>query len=100
MLRKPGDKACLADALPHPPAPLNIVAMLLFLAHVRPADPVLVLCLALQLLHHVALHLPGDGPRSPVFADPLLARDALPQEGHCQKHGEVWFVTQLQLSYP
>ena len=63
------------------------VAVLLLCRHVRSADPVFVLSFALQMLHHIALHLPGDFSWTAVLSDPLLPRDAFPQQGEGKKHG-------------
>lgn len=63
------------------------VAVLLLCRHVRPADPVFVLSFALQMLQHIALHLPGDLSWATVFSDPLLPGDAFPQQGEGEKHG-------------
>ena len=98
VLGEPGDEAHLPDVFPHLLAPLRGMASLLLPGHVGPTEPVLVLRLPVQLLQHVALHLPGDGPRTPVLANPLLARDALPQQSQGVEHGEVWRVTSLLLS--
>lgn len=103
---EPADEASLLDGLEGLLASLGRVAPLLLQAHEGPAQPVLVLRLALQVLQRVALHLPGDGAGPPVLADPLLARDALPQQGQGEEHGGggvgcYWFLAlvskQLQL---
>lgn len=71
------------------------VAMLLLFRHVRPANPVLILRLALQMLQGVAFHLPGNLSWTPVLSDPLLPRDALPQQGKGEKHdGKVFLEKQ------
>lgn len=67
------------DVLPRLCSPLGSVAKLLLLGHVRPADPVLVLGLALQVRQHVAFHLPRDGAESTVLSDPLFPRHTFPQ---------------------
>lgn len=66
---------------------LHGVAVLLLDRHVRSADPVFVLSFALQMLHHIALHLPSDWSWAAVLPNPLLTGDAFPQQGECEKHG-------------
>lgn len=69
---------------------LSGVSSLLLCGHVWPGDPILILCLAFQVHQHVAFHLPGDGTRPAVLPDPLLPRDAFPQQGHGEEHCEGW----------
>lgn len=71
---------------------LCCMAMLLLFCHVRPANPVLILRLALQMLQGVAFHLPGNLSWAPVLSDPLLPRDAFPQQGEGEKHVEKVFL--------
>ncbi len=71
---------------------LRRVAVLLLRCHVRPADPVFVLSLTLQMLQRVAFHLPGDLPWTPILPNPLLPRDAFPQKGEGEKHGGKLFL--------
>lgn len=68
---------------------LCCVAVLLLCRHVRSADPVFVLSFALQMLQHIALHLPSDFSWAAVFSDPLFTRDAFPQQGKCEEHGRI-----------
>lgn len=65
---------------------LSGVAVLLLFRHVRSAEPVFVRSFALQMLQHIALHLPGDFSWAAVLSDPLLPRDAFPQQGEGEKH--------------
>lgn len=71
---------------PVPCSPLCRVAQLLFFGHVRPANPVLIFCLALQIRQSVALHLPGNLSWTTVLSNPLLAGDAFPQQGDSEEH--------------
>lgn len=80
-------KLGVLDVDPGLGAALGGVAVLLLHRHVRPADPVFVFGLAIQILQRVALHLPRDLPRSPVLSDPLLPSDAFPQQGEGEEHG-------------
>lgn len=65
--------------------------VLLFLGHVRPADPVLVLSFALQLLQCVAFHLPSNLSRPSILSDPLLSRNTFSQKGEGEEHdGKVF----------
>lgn len=82
----------LLDLEPVPGSALCGVAVLLLLSHVRPADPVLVFSLALQILQHVALHLPGNLSWTAILSDPLLPRDAF-QQVEREKHGGEIFLT-------
>lgn len=66
---------------------LGGVAMLLLPRHVRAADPVLILCLALQMLQHAPFHLPRNLPRAAVLPDPLLPGNTFPQQGEGEEHG-------------
>lgn len=63
------------------------VAALLLCRHVWSADPVFILSFALQMLQHIALHLPGNFSWAAVLSNPLLTRDAFPQQGEAEKHG-------------
>lgn len=69
------------------------VAVLLLHGHVWPADPVFVLGLTLQMLQRIAFHLPGNLTWAPILSDPLLPRDAFPQQGEGEKHGAELFLT-------
>lgn len=82
----------LLDVKPVPGSALDGVTVLLLAGHVRPADPVLVLRLALQVLQRVALHLPRDLSRATVLSDPLLPGDAFPQQGEGEEHGGGLFL--------
>lgn len=62
-------------------------AVLLFCGQIWPADPVFVRRLLLQTFEHIALHLPGNRSWTPVLSDPLLPRDAFPQQGEGEEHG-------------
>lgn len=79
-------KVCCFDIEPVLGPPLCGVAQLLFFGHVWPTNPVLVLCLPLQMCQGVALHLPGNLSWTPVLSNPLLARDAFPQHGGSEEH--------------
>ena len=83
------DKFVLLDFGPRLGPAFRSMATFLLGCHVRSADPVLVFCLTLQMHNHVALHLPRDGPGTPVLPNPLLSRDAFPQKNHGEEHGEV-----------
>lgn len=74
VLRKPGELSLL-NVEPILGSAPDCMAELLLGGHVGSADPVLVLSLALQMVHHVAPHLPGDGPGSAVLSNPLLPSD-------------------------
>jgi len=97
LVLRPLSELALLDLLPVCSTAFSAMAVLLLLGHVGSADPVLVLRLALQVLHHVALHLPGDLARAAVLPDPLLARDALLQQREGEEHrrwmevGINWF---------
>lgn len=71
---------------------LHGVAVLLLRGHVRPADPVLVLPLTLQVLHRVACHLPRYRPWTTMLSNPLLPRDAVPQKHQGEEHGGKLFL--------
>lgn len=79
-------KVCCFDIEPVLCSPLCSVAQLLLFGHVGPANPVLVLCLTLQMCQGVALHLPGNLSWTPVLSNPLLAGDAFPQQGDSEEH--------------
>lgn len=86
VLRKIG-KFGLFDLEPGLGSALHCVAALLLRRHVRPADPVLDLGLALQVLQRVAFHLPCDRSWPAILSDPLLPRDAFPQQVEGEEHG-------------
>lgn len=86
------DKFCLLDFAPVLGSPLCRVAMLLLTGHVRPADPVFVLSLALQVSQSVAFHLPGNLSWTSMLSNPLLTRDAFPQKGQGEEHGGPLFL--------
>ena len=86
VLRKIG-KFCLLDLEPGLGSALSGVAVLLLCGHVWPADPVFVLGLELQTLQRIAFHLPRDLSWTPILSDPLLPRDAFPQQGKGEEHG-------------
>lgn len=77
----------LLDLQPGLGPALGGVADLLLLRQVRPAEPVLGLCLAPQVLHHLAFHLPRDLPRAPMLPDPLLPGNAFAQQHEGEEHG-------------
>lgn len=83
-----GRPAGIADCLPGEFAASVGVASLLLQAQVRSAQPVLILSLALQSLHHVPLHLPGDLAWPAPFPDPLPAWNSLPHQSQSQEHPE------------
>lgn len=83
-----GRLARVADGLPDKFAASLGVASLLLQGQVRSAQPVLILSLALQSLHHVPLHLPGDVAWSAPFPNPLSAWDSLPHQSQSQEHPE------------
>lgn len=91
VFRKFGEFGLL-DPEPVLGSALCSVAVLLLRSHVRPADPVFVLGLALQMLHRVALHLPCNLSWTTVLSDPLLPRDAFPQQGEGEEHGGQLFL--------
>lgn len=66
---------------------LRCMAVLLLRGHVWPTDPVFILSLALQVFQHVAFHLPCDLSWTSVLPDPLLSRDAFPQQSKGEEHG-------------
>lgn len=86
------DKFCLLDFAPVLGSPLCRVAILLLTGHVRPADPVFVLSLALQVSQSVAFHLPGNLSWTSMLSNPLLTRDAFPQKGQGEEHGGPLFL--------
>lgn len=81
-------KFVFLDCKPGLGSALSSVATLLLGCHVWPADPVLVLCLTLQVSNHVSLHLPCDLPWTPILPDPLFPRDAFSQKSQGEKHGK------------
>lgn len=66
---------------------LCCVAVLLLRGHVGPADPVFIFSLALQVLQHVAFHLPCDWSWTSVLSNPLLSRDPFLQQSEGEEHG-------------
>lgn len=79
-------KALLLDLDPGLGPALSCVSHLLLWSHVCPADPVLVLCLTFQIFYHVSFHLPRDRSVAAVLPDPLLSRDAFPQQSQGKEH--------------
>lgn len=79
-------KVILLDFQPCLGPALGCMSSLLLRGHVRPADPVFVLCLPLQVLYRVAFHLPRDWPLTAILPNPLLSRDAFPQQRKGQEH--------------
>ena len=77
----------LLDLKPGLGSALCGMRVLLLHGHVRPADPVFVLSLTLQMLQHIAFHLPCNWPRTAILYDPLLPRDTFPQQGEGEEHG-------------
>lgn len=84
----------LLDLEPVLGSALGSVAKFLFRSHVRPTDPVFVLCLTFQVLQCVAIHLPRNGPEAPMLSDPLLPRDAFLQQGQGEIHGSELVLKQ------
>ncbi len=82
----------LFDLEPGLGSALRGVAVLLLRSHVRPADPVFVLSLTLQMLQCVAFHLPCNLSRTSVLPDPLLPRDAFPQQCEGEEHDGKFFL--------
>lgn len=66
---------------------LGGVTVLLLRSHVRPADPVFILSLTLQVLQRIAFHLPCNLSWTTILSDPLLPGDAFPQQGEGEEHG-------------
>lgn len=92
VFRKIGEFGLL-DLEPVLGSALSGVAVLLLRSHVRPADPVLVLGLALQVVQHIAFHLPCDLSWTPILSDPLLPGDAFPQQGQGEEHDGTLYLT-------
>lgn len=61
----------------HPRFP--VVIALLLPCEVRAAQPVFVLCFNFQPSDHRLLHGSGNYSRPPVFSNPLLSRNPLPE---------------------
>lgn len=80
-------KLSLLDLKPVLGSALRCVAAFLLWSHVRPADPVFVRSLTLQVLQHIFFHLNRDRPGTPILSDPLLPRNTFPQESDCEEHG-------------